>query len=171
FLTPYLLNQAEGKLSILLNNKWLTNQKSFSQRQLWQLTSNTEGQETVLELRYSMDNVSLNGAGLVRADNDAIKRVLAERLEQNMTVTEWSNTCVKGVVNITDDSSIMMTTIPYSKGWTVKVDGKAVMTKKAWNSLLSFPISAGKHTIDSTRIIYRSHVEFSFFRCCHWSVL
>ncbi|MGQ7347617.1 glycosyltransferase PgfM1 [Streptococcus suis] len=148
FLTPYLLNQAEGKLSILLNNKWLTNQKSFSQRQLWQLTSNTEGQETVLELRYSMDNVSLNGAGLVRADNDAIKRVLAERLEQNMTVTEWSNTCVKGVVNITDDSSIMMTTIPYSKGWTVKVDGKAVMTKKAWNSLLSFPISAGKHTIE-----------------------
>lgn len=84
----------------------------------------------------------------MRADNDAIKRVLAERLEQNMTVTEWSNTCVKGVVNITDDSSIMMTTIPYSKGWTVKVDGKAVMTKKAWNSLLSFPISAGKHTIE-----------------------
>ena len=83
FLTPYLLNQAEGHLSILLNNEWLTNQKSFWQRQLWQLTSNTEGQETVLELRYSMDGVNLNGAGLVRADNDAIKRVLTERLKQN----------------------------------------------------------------------------------------
>ncbi|MFX3789301.1 YfhO family protein, partial [Streptococcus suis] len=77
---------------------------------------------------------------LVRADNDAIKRVLSERLEKNMSFTEWSNKFVKGVVNITDDISIMMTTIPYSKVWTVKFDGKAVMTKKAWNILLSFPI-------------------------------
>lgn len=148
FLTPYLLNQAEGHLSILLNNEWLTNQKSFWQRQLWQLTSNTEGQETVLELRYSMDGVNLNGAGLVRADNDAIKRVLTERLKQNMTVTEWTDTTVKGTVNITDDSNVMMTTIPYSNGWTVEVDGKKVMTKKSWDSLMSFPITSGKHKIE-----------------------
>ncbi|WP_156019038.1 glycosyltransferase PgfM1 [Streptococcus ruminantium] len=148
FLTPYFLNKAEGRLSILLNNKWLTNQKSFSQRQLWQLTSNTEGEETVLELRYSMDGVNLEGAGLVRADNDAIRRVLRERLKQNMVVTEWTNTTVKGTVDITDDSNIMMTTIPYSEGWTVKVDGRMVVAKKAWNSLLSFPITAGRHTIE-----------------------
>ena len=42
----------------------------------------------------------------------------------------------------------MFTSIPYDKGWTVKVDGKVVETRKIWNSLLGFAISNGEHTIE-----------------------
>ena len=41
-----------------------------------------------------------------------------------MTVTKWTNTLIKGHVQITDKSNVMMTSIPYNPGWTVKVDGK-----------------------------------------------
>lgn len=148
FLTPHLLTKTQGKVSILLNGQWFTNQQTYAQRQLWQLTSNTEGQETILEFRFSTDNVNMTGAGLVRSDNSAIATVLKERQKQNVDVATWTNTEVKGTVNITDNSTVMMTTIPYSEGWTVKVDGKTVQTKKAWDSLLSFPITEGKHTIE-----------------------
>ncbi|MBJ8325476.1 glycosyltransferase PgfM1 [Streptococcus pacificus] len=148
FLTPSGLETKRDNLSILLNNKWLTNQKSYSQKQLWQLTHNTEGQETVLEMRFSDDEVYIENAGLVRANNVEIEKILADRLKQSMTVTEWTNTTIKGFVDITDNSDVMMTSIPYSSDWNVTVDGKKVETTKAWNSLLSFPITSGKHTIE-----------------------
>ncbi len=150
FLLPVYFNQTRNQVSILLNNKWFTNQQTYTQKQLWQLTSNTEGQETVLEFRFTMDEVNMTGAGLIRANNDAIQRVLNERLAQNMKVEEWTNTKVTGTVNITDDSTVMMTSIPYSEGWRVKVDGKEVKTTRAWDSLLSFPITSGEHKIEMT---------------------
>ena len=41
-----------------------------------------------------------------------------------------------------------MTTIPYSEGWKVKIDGVPVQTKKALESLLAVPIDEGKHVIE-----------------------
>ncbi|MCR8967397.1 glycosyltransferase PgfM1 [Streptococcus zalophi] len=148
FLTPSGLETKRDHLSILLNNKWLTNQKSYSQKQLWQLTHGIEGQETVLEMRFSDDEVNIENAGLVRANNIEIEKILADRLKQSMTVTEWTNTSIKGFVDITDNSDVMMTSIPYSTDWTVTVDGEVIETTKAWNSLLSFPITSGKHDIE-----------------------
>ena len=43
-----------------------------------------------------------------------------------------------------------MTSIPYSEGWKVKVDGKAVPVTKAWNSFISFPITSGQHKVEFT---------------------
>ena len=51
-------------------------------------------------------------------------------------------------MNITDDSKYMMTSIPYSEGWKVKVDGKYVPVTKAWNSFISFPITSGQHKVE-----------------------
>lgn len=151
FLTPLDLKNHRGNVSILLNNKWLPHGVVFAQKQIWQIAADAEGEETTLEFRFNTDEeINMTGAGFIRADNDAIKLVLAARKEQSMTVTEWTNTKVAGTVNITDDSSVMMTSIPYSPGWTVKVDGKKVATKKAWDTFLSFPITSGKHKIEMT---------------------
>lgn len=150
FYTPLGMKEARHNVSVLVNGSWLTNQKTFSQRQIWQVTDNTENQETVIEFRFTTDKIDMSQAALYRANLDDIEQVLAQRKEQNMQVEEWTNTSVKGTVTITDDSTVMMTSIPYSKDWTVKVDGKVVTSKEAWNSLLSFPISTGQHQIELT---------------------
>lgn len=153
FLTPASLIDHREKVSILLNGQWLPQRFPFPQKQLWQIATNDEGKEISLEFRFTTDQeINMSDAGLIRADNDAIKRVLAERKMQEMTVTEWTNTKVAGSVNITDNSSVMMTSIPYSPGWTVKVDGKEVQTKRAWNAFLSFPITSGQHEIEMTYV-------------------
>ncbi|MGZ7154025.1 YfhO family protein, partial [Streptococcus pyogenes] len=79
-------------VSILLDGKWLPHSVSFAQKQLWQITANDEGKEITLEFRFTTDQeINMSDAGFIRADNDAIKAVLAARKEQEMTVTKWTN--------------------------------------------------------------------------------
>ena len=147
FFTPVSLIQNQD-YSVLLNNKWLLNAKIFTQRQIWQLTDQTENQETVIEFRFRTDHIDMSNAGVYRADVDQIQQVLENRKKQGLQVTKFSNTHIVGDVSITDDSNYMMTSIPYSDGWKVKVDGKFVKTEKAWNAFLSFPISKGNHKVE-----------------------
>lgn len=147
FFTPASLIQNQD-YSVLLNNKWLLNAKIFTQRQIWQLTDQTENQETVIEFRFRIDHIDMSNAGVYRADVDQIQQVLENRKKQGLHVTKFSNTHIVGDVSITDDSNYMMTSIPYSDGWKVKVDGKFVKTEKAWNAFLSFPISKGNHKVE-----------------------
>ena len=134
--------------SVLVNNKWLPNSKTFTQRQIWQLTDMTENQESVIEFRFRTDAIDMSQAGVYRAELDQIQEVLEKRKQQGLKVTKFSNTHIEGNVTITDDSDVMMTSIPYSAGWQVKVDGQSVTTERAWNSFLSFPITKGKHQVE-----------------------
>lgn len=134
--------------SVLVNNKWLPNSKTFTQRQIWQLTDMTENQESVIEFRFRTDTIDMSQAGVYRAELDQIQEVLEKRKQQGLKVTKFSNTHIEGEVTITDDSDVMMTSIPYSAGWQVKVDGQSVPTERAWNSFLSFPITKGKHKVE-----------------------
>ena len=134
--------------SVLVNNKWLPNSKTFTQRQIWQLTDMAENQESVIEFRFRTDTIDMSQAGVYRAELDQIQEVLEKRKQQGLKVTKFGNTHIEGNVTITDDSDVMMTSIPYSAGWQVKVDGQSVPTERAWNSFLSFPITKGKHQVE-----------------------
>lgn len=147
FFVPASLN-SEKDYSVLLNGKWFTHSKRNMQRQLWQIADNAENQEYVLEFRFKTDKVDLSNAGVYRADVNQIQKVLEKRKAQGLRVEKFSNTHIVGSVDITDDSKFMMTSIPYSEGWKVKVDGKDVPTSKVWKSFLSFPITSGQHKVE-----------------------
>ncbi len=149
FQAPYALRKSMGNMSITLNGQWYHYTQSFDQVQLWNLTDRTAGKEMTLQIQTSQDDeINMTNMGLVRADQSAIQQVLDQRRKQEMTVSKWTNTRIDGSVNVTDDSTVMMTSVPYDQGWTVKVDGKKVDTTEAWGSLISFPISKGKHKIE-----------------------
>lgn len=48
---------------------------------------------------------------------------------------------------VAEKDQVLMTTIPYDKGWNVTIDGKKVQTKAFKNAFLTVPVKAGKHTI------------------------
>ena len=147
FLAPDSLNFVD-EYSVLLNGRWFTHSKKNMQRQLWQIADKAAGKESVLEFRFKSDKVDISHAGVFRADVDQIQKVLEKRRAQGLQVEKFSNTHIIGSVDITDDSQFMLTSIPYSAGWKVKVDGKDVPTAKTWNSLLSFPITSGQHKVE-----------------------
>ena len=147
FFAPDSLN-SEIDYSILLNGQWFTHSKKNMQRQLWQIADKAAGKESVLEFRFRSDKVDISHVGLYRLDVDQIQKVLEKRKTQGLQVEKFSNTHIVGSVDITDDSQFMLTSIPYSAGWKVKVDGKDVPTSRTWNSLLSFPITSGQHKVE-----------------------
>ena len=64
-----------------------------------------------------------------------------------MAVTPYTESNIVGTVNASY-SGVLMTTIPYDKGWHVKVDGKTVDTFAVSDALLAFDLSAGSHVVE-----------------------
>lgn len=145
--SPQTLTGKNG-YTVSVNGDLLSNLIVFSQRQIWQITDRTSQKESVIEFRFQFDDIDLSHLVLYRADVEKIKEVLDSRKSQELNVEQFNNTHIVGKVNITDESTVMMTSIPYNEGWKIKVDGKQVETKKSWDSFLSFPISRGKHKVE-----------------------
>ena len=145
--SPQTLTGKNG-YTVSVNGDLLSNLIVFSQRQIWQITDRTSQKESVIEFRFQFDDIDLSHLVLYRADVEKIKEVLDSRKSQELNVEQFSNTHLVGKVNITDESTVMMTSIPYNEGWKIEVDGKTVETKKSWDSFLSFPISQGKHKVE-----------------------
>ena len=53
-----------------------------------------------------------------------------------------------GTIDATEEESVIFT-VPYEKGWTIRVDGKHVEAEKKWGALLSFTVPSGTHTFEA----------------------
>ncbi len=84
-------------------------------------------------------------------NSESFEQAYTKFSQGGLNVTEHSDTYIKGTVTATEDC-LLYTSIPYDKGWTVKVDGQEVETYALQEALLYINLSAGEHTI-----------EFSFF--------
>lgn len=148
-LPPQLSHTDKNNVRVLLNGNNYEFQDKFQQTQLVQLAHNSAGKPVDLTISISSDDeYDLSGLRLVRSNSGLANRIINERAKQGIQLTHWDESHIQGTVNITDDSTWMMTSIPYEKGWTVKVDGQVVKTRKVWDSLMAFKITPGQHTIE-----------------------
>lgn len=53
-----------------------------------------------------------------------------------------------GTITVPVDESAVFTTIPYSDGWTAKVDGKKAEIKAVNNAFIAIPVNSGTHEIE-----------------------
>jgi len=64
-----------------------------------------------------------------------------------MEVTEWSDNHIKGTVDVKEDG-ILVTSIPYEKGWKLEVDGyERSITELTGGSFISVALAEGEHEI------------------------
>ncbi len=96
------------------------------------LTSQTDDQDMKCEVYRFSDSAMIS---------------LYEKLNQTpLKLTSWEDTKLEGTVNAAE-RGVLFTSIPYEKGWTVKVDGEVVETEKIFEAFLSIQVPAGEHTI------------------------
>lgn len=92
-------------------------------------------------------------------DNDqdlvaAAYRFLPEGLESvydvltksPLKIDTWTDTQIKGTVDA-ERAGLLYMSIPYDKGWTIKVDGETVEAYKIFDTFLSVHLTAGTHEI------------------------
>ena len=144
-----------GKYYVFVMNKKVktvkaelpTGQKSFSNVDrgyllgLGNLAPGTEVKLTADEAGEQLNAIAY------RFSEDAMVQVY-DRLNQSpMHLTSWKDTKLSGTVSAAK-AGMLFTSIPFDKGWTVKVDGEKVETRKAFGAFLAIDVSAGDHVID-----------------------
>ena len=82
-----------------------------------------------------------------RFSEDAMIQVYDRLNRMPMHLTSWKDTKLSGTVTA-DRAGTLFTSIPFEKGWTVKVDGQKVETRKAFGAFLAIDVSSGDHVID-----------------------
>ncbi len=92
-----------------------------------------------------------NGCGgnvfVATMDQEVFEQDMAILSQNELTVDSFSDSHLHGNIHV-DKAGVMLTSITYDKGWTVKVDGRKVDTFAVGNALLGIDLEPGDHEID-----------------------
>ena len=120
------------------------------QAQLYELGKLEEGDRIRLEFCFEFDQNSSDSGTislyLSLLDQDAYKEMYEKLSSTALNITRVKDGSVDGTINMKKDG-LMFTSIPYDKGWTVKVDGKEVKTEKVAGAFLGIRLEEGQHEI------------------------
>ena len=95
-------------------------------------------------------------SGVVRLTAAELDEEVMEELAQRMQENAWKLTSAKGnhlsgTIHAQEDQMLFFS-IPYDKGWTVKIDGKKVKTKALGKAFLTVKVPEGKHKVSLTYV-------------------
>lgn len=107
-----------------------------------------KGQQLYVSLENLPTGSTANFVTYVAKLNDDVFKEGYNRLAENtLKATKVTDTQINGQIDCNRDG-LFYTSVVYEDGWTVKVDGEKVDTKKVGGALLAFDITKGKHTIE-----------------------
>ena len=102
---------------------------------------------TTVTLSISSDTVCNGNFYVATLNEDAYRAGMKVLRQSQLTVSEQSGNRVRGSVEA-KQAGVMMTSIPYDAGWSVRVDGKTVDTYAVCEGFLAFDMAEGKHTVE-----------------------
>ena len=125
----------------------------------WRIVSIGEIDKTDLELKLTIKNdydnfyllQDLEKPFIYSLDMEVFAEAMARLQPGNMEIDpdDYREDYLPGTIETTEDNQLVLTTIPYDKGWQIKVDGKKVETVELANALVGYYIEdAGEHTVE-----------------------
>ncbi len=117
---------------------------------IFSLGSFAAGTEVSLTLTLDADvlYVTPNVPLVFSLDMNEVESVFSSLAEHQYEISSWTSTSFDGTIDTDGGDTLIMTTLPYDRGWKVTVDGKSVETEQALGALISFRIEgSGTHTV------------------------
>lgn len=121
--------------------------------QIIYLGRQNKGDTIKIRLQLKQDDVM---SGVVRLTAAELDEDVMRELAQNMQESAWklsnaSGNYLNGTISA-DEEKTLFFSIPYDKGWTVKIDGQKVKTKALGKAFLTVKIPKGKHKVELSYI-------------------
>lgn len=94
--------------------------------------------------------VSYNTTGcltIARLNEEKYTQAMMLLASEVMSVETQDDDHIKGTITVSSDK-LLMTSVPYDKGWTVHVDGKKVDVKTVGDAFIAVDLTAGTHTVE-----------------------
>lgn len=104
-------------------------------------------ERTTAEIRFARTGEYRMGSLTLAAQPMADYEKYVTALKNNgLTDVQIGNDCVKGKIGL-DSDGVVVYAIPYSRGWTAEVDGKAAEITCSAKCMLAVPVASGEHEI------------------------
>ena len=102
-----------------------------------------------LNITYVSEDQYLDYVDLkVYSLNEENFKLIINKLKENeLEVTDIDKNTLTGKINVNQDNSLLMLTIPYEKGWNIYVDGKKVDYEEVYDTFIGIRLDSGKHEI------------------------
>ena len=137
----------EEDLEMTLNGEPYAFYPVQSKPVLLSVAKNQKGQPQTLRITVKDDGFEFSKLNLYSLNTSLLNERLEKTKAQELKIENFSATEFSGTMEISEESTVL-TTIPYSTGWKIWVDGQEVETYKILDSLLGFTISKGTHRIE-----------------------
>lgn len=102
-----------------------------------------ENEEVVLT---TDDEESLD-AMVYRFNYDSLEHIYQMLSKNNLLIREYRDTYINADLNI-EEGGVLMTSIPYDKGWKIMVDAQKREAKKGFGSFIALDMEPGIHRIE-----------------------
>ncbi|OJV62963.1 MAG: hypothetical protein BGO41_09670 [Clostridiales bacterium 38-18] len=112
-----------------------------------------KGTEIKLEFEVQAANEGYFNLQAVTFDQSAWEAAYGELSDEQLIVTDFSSTKIKGHIDAKNDGFIY-TSIPYELGWTVKIDGEKILTEALDEAMLMVDVEKGYHEIEFSYLPY-----------------
>ena len=137
----------EEDLEMTLNGEPYAFYPVQSKPVLLSVAKNQKDQPQTLRITVKDEGFEFSKLNLYSLNTSLLNERLEQTKAQELKLETFSATHFSGTMDAFEDSTVL-TTIPYSTGWKVWVDGQEVETYKILDSLLGYTISKGTHRIE-----------------------
>lgn len=80
-------------------------------------------------------------------NQENFEKVINKLKQSQLNVTKRSGNILEGNINILEDDSLLMITVPYEKGWNIYVDGNKVDYEEVYDTFIGIRLDKGNHDI------------------------
>jgi uncharacterized membrane protein YfhO len=114
---------------------------------IMQLGNFKAGQEFAVRMTVKNDYTMFDEAYFYQLDMTKVATDLTALKEKEWKIEKFSDTKIKATFTVAP-GEILMTSIPYEPGWTVKIDGKMAETAAVFDTFIGVKnLTPGEHTI------------------------
>lgn len=143
-------DELKDNATVYLNGKRLSQYPNFRNTIVTNVAYHDRGKTIKVTIKLRHAALWCQNVSLYRLNQHAFNSSLKKLQRSPLTITSVSPAQIRGRVNIRDQQSVLMTTIPAEAGWHVKVDDQPVNYQKAAGMFIAIPLSVGHHAVSFT---------------------
>lgn len=143
-------NLIDDNVTISLNNHTLNQYPTYRHTIIVNVARQQKGKTVKLQLSLKKGTLWLQNFTLYQFNNQQFQSSLQRLKNAPLKVTHHSQSSLDGNVKVNHNNATLMTTVPYSTGWRVKVDGKDVQAHRVAGTFTAIKLNKGHHRISFT---------------------
>ena len=147
-LYNYMSCEKFKKVDILLNGKSIIdiNDENGYECNILELGKYGVGEEIELQFELLEDRIEPKDIMFYTLDLEKFEQAI-NKITDKLEITEYKNDYIKTKINVTNNE-ILYTSIPYDKGFEIKVDGNKIEPIQISDTLTGIELQKGEHTIE-----------------------